>query len=269
MLLRKGLFMLLGLAACLPAQALPPAPGPAPAAPPVLLTLEWPPYTGLQLPGNGPVTERVRAIYAALGEDVKVGFFSWRRAMHLPATDRRFIAYFPAYPTLQRQRSCHLSAPVGGSSPLGVAQRLGHPLHWQQPADLAAYRMGVVTDYANEDTFDRLMQDGRIRTLDSESDADNLLNLATGKVDGAVIDQRVFAWLMQHDARLQPYRDRLQLHERLLATWPLVLCFRRSAEGAAERDRFNAGIERLQKQEVVAPTKKAASRQRAQGPKPQ
>lgn len=251
MAMGKGLLLLLCTSACVTVQALPNPRSRAPAEAPVLLTLEWPPYTGLKLSENGPVTERVRAIYAALGEDVKVGFFSWRRAMHLPASDRRFIAYFPAYPTLQRQHSCHLSAPVGGSSPLGVAQRRSQPLHWRQAADLAAYRMGVVTDYANEDTFDRLVQEGRIQTLSSESDADNLFNLATGKVDGAIIDQRVFAWLMQHDVRLQPYRDQLQLHERLLATWPLVLCFRKNAEGAAERDRFNAGLERLQMREAA------------------
>lgn len=224
----------------------------------VLLTLEWPPYTGIKLPGNGFVAQRVRAAYAAQGQDAKIGFFSWRRAMRLPYTDHRFTGFFPAYPSLERKQVCHLSEPVG-VSPLGLAQLKTKPLKWTRVEDLSSYRIGVVTAYANEDTFDKLVKEGTITTVGTESDAENLLNLARGKVDGVVIDSHVFEWVLKNDARLRPYRDRLQMHERLLVTWPLFVCFRKDAEGAALRDRFNAGLASLHEDGKLSPEKNSSA----------
>lgn len=207
----------------------------------VLLTLEWPPYTGSKLPDSGTVSKRVRDAYAAAGQDVNFGFFAWRRAMRLPYTDHRFTAFFPAYPSPERRRVCHLSEPVG-MSPLGIAQTRKKPLQWTKVDDLAQYKVGVVEAYANEDRFDQLMQQGIIKTTSSETDVDNLINLGRGKVDAAVIDSQVFDWLLRNEPRLKPYRNSLQMNQRLLVTWPLYVCFRRDSEGAAQRDQFNAGL---------------------------
>ena len=210
----------------------------------VLLTLEWPPYTGIKLPANGTVTKRIKAAYRALGLDAKIGFFPWRRAIRLPYTDHRFTGFFPTYPSIERKQVCHFSEPVG-ISPVGLAERRKNALSWKRVEDLARYRIGVVTAYANEDTFDRLVKDGSIKTTGSETDADNLLQLINGRIDAAIIDTHVFEWLLANDPRLRPYRAKLGMNERLLVTWPLYVCFRKDAEGAALRDRFNAGLATL------------------------
>ncbi|MGH8493922.1 MAG: substrate-binding periplasmic protein [Moraxellaceae bacterium] len=208
---------------------------------PVLLTLEWPPYTSVKLPDNGHIAKRVKAAYAALGQEAKIGFFSWRRAMRLPYTDRRFTAFFPAYPSAERKQVCHLSDPIGMSQ-LGLVQRSQSPLQWTRTEDLKRYRLGVVTAYSNEESLDRLIKDGTVKILATETDAENLINLARGRVNAAVIDAYVFNWLMKNDARLQPWQGKLQMNERLLVTWPLFVCFRKDAEGAAQRDLFNSGL---------------------------
>ncbi|MDI1302849.1 MAG: transporter substrate-binding domain-containing protein [bacterium] len=210
----------------------------------VLLSLEWPPYTGVKLPANGFTAKRVKAAYAAQGQEAKIGFYPWRRAMRLPYTDHRFTGFFPTYPSAERKQVCYLSDPVG-VSPVGLAELRKKPLGWKRIEDLTPYRIGVVTAYANEDSFDRLVKNGSIKTTNSETDADNLLHLLSGRIDAAVIDIHVFDWLLAHDVRLQPYRDRLQMNERLLVTWPTFVCFRKDAEGAALRDQFNAGLASL------------------------
>lgn len=235
--------------------------------PVVLLTLEWPPYTGIKLPRNGFVSERVRAAYAALGQDARIGFFSWRRALRLPYTDHRFAGFFPAYPSMERKQVCHLSEPVG-VSPLGLAQLRSKPLKWTRVEELANYRIGVVTAYANEDSFDKLAKDGVIKTTDAETDAENLINLVRGKVDGVVIDSHVFEWVLKNDARLRPYRERLQMHERLLVTWPLFVCFRKDAEGAAMRDRFNTGLAMLHEDSRLSPEKAVNAGSKTPAPAP-
>lgn len=221
---------------------------------PILLTLEWPPYTSAKLPANGFVTKRVQAAYVALGQDTKIAFFPWRSAIRLPYTDHRFTGFFPTYPSRERKQVCHLSEPVG-TSPVGFAEPRDKPLSWQRVEDLASYRIGVVAAYANEDTFDRLAKDGRIHTSSSANDAENLLHLINGRIDGAVVDSNVFAWLMTNDARLRPYRDKLTMNKHLLVTWPLFVCFRKDREGAALRDRFNAGLASAREGRALSPQK--------------
>jgi polar amino acid transport system substrate-binding protein len=207
----------------------------------VLLTLEWPPYTGLKLPANGFISQRVRAAYAALNQDIRIGFFSWRRTIRLPYTDKRFLGYFPTYPSAERKQLCNLSDPIGVSS-VGLAELRKKPLQWKRVEDLEAFKIGTVTAYANQELFDKLVTAGSIKTSSSDNDVANLLNLVRGHVDAAIIDINVLAWLLKNEPRLQPYKDQIQLNERLLTTWPLFVCFRKDAEGAVLRDRFNAGL---------------------------
>ena len=211
---------------------------------PVLLTLEWPPYTGMKLPGEGWNSQRVRQAYAALGKPVRIGFFSWRRTFTLPYADRRFAGYFPEYPSNDRSTICNYSAPIG-SSDVGIVERRDRPLQWRTADDLLRYRIGVVEDYVNEERFDQLMAQGKANVTRSEDDAHNLLNVVRGKADGAIVDTRVFDWLMHNDPQLAGAGAKLQLNARLLKTWPLVVCFRKDAGGAALRDEFNAGLMRL------------------------
>lgn len=218
----------------------------------VLLTLEWPPYTSVKLPDNGLVSKRVKMAYAARGQNANIGFYSWRRAIRMPYTDRRFAGVFPAYPSAERKQVCHFSDPIG-SSALGLAQTARKPLQWLRTEDLKRYRLGIVTAYANEESLDKLIREGSVKTRATETDADNLLNLVRGRVDAAVIDATVFNWLMQNDARLRPWRDKVQMNERLLVTWPLFVCFRKDAEGAVQRDEFNAGLATLHDSELGMP----------------
>lgn len=232
----------------------------------VLLTLEWPPYTSVKLADNGVISKRIKAAYAAQGQEAKIGFFSWRRAMRLPYTDRRFTGFFPAYPSAERKQVCHFSDPVGISQ-LGLAQPGKKPLQWMRTEELKRYRLGIVTAYSNEESLDKLIRDGSVKTLATETDAENLLNLARGRVDAAVIDTTVFNWLMQNDARLRAWQGKLQMNERLLVTWPLFVCFRKDAEGALQRDEFNAGLATLHEPALDIPHVQATAEKTGKGPK--
>lgn len=260
---RKGFLL-----ACLLATSLWTPPAPAEEKKNVvLLTLEWPPYTSVKLADNGLISKRIKAAYEARGQSANIGFYSWRRAIRLPYTDRRFTAFFPAYPSAERKQVCHFSDPVG-ISPLGLAQSSKKPLQWTRIEELKRYRLGIVTAYANEESLDKLIREGSVKTRATESDAENLLNLARGRVEAAVIDSSVFNWLMQNDARLRPWRGKLQMHERLLVTWPLYVCFRKDAEGAAQRDEFNAGLAALQGSVLDIPATQTETPTKKPKPKP-
>lgn len=207
----------------------------------ILLTLEWPPFTSGKLPDNGFISKRVTTAYSATNHTAHIGIFNWRQAIRLPYTDKRFIGFFPVYPSQERKRVCHLSDPIGVSE-LGLAERKQAPLIWNNTDDLIRYRIGIVDAYSNDDSLDTLIEENKVKSVVSNSDTENLINLAQKKVDGIVIDTKVFQWLLENDKRLAPYRRQLQMNKRLLIVWPLHICFRKDAHGAKQRDVFNQGL---------------------------
>lgn len=210
----------------------------------VLLTGEWPPYTGINEPEGGSMAAVVRAAYASQGDQVRLGFFGWFRIARLLATDNGFTASFPHYYSAERVARCHFSRPIG-SSPLGLAARRGTNLQWADVTDLQRYHIGTVRSYVSVPALDRLVASRKVRTLSALDDADNLRNLVAGKVDAIVVDRNVFAYLLRSDA----FRDsamQLRLDPRVLVMHDLYMCFPRTPAGLAARDRFNAGLARLQ-----------------------
>lgn len=218
--------------------------GPLQADTRILVTLEWPPYTGIELPEGGEVTGLVKRVFADMGDDTRIGYFSWRRALQLPRTDRRFAATYPMYYAPERDSQCHFSAPIG-KSPIGLAERRQQPLSWHSVDDLRRYRIGVVKGYVNSPRFDALVNAGKLAVLAAENDEQNLRNLQNGLVDGAVIDHNLYQWLSRQEAPSRLALDNLQLNPRLLVVNGLYMCFPRDDEGLALRDRFNASLHKL------------------------
>lgn len=210
----------------------------------VLLTGEWPPYTGVNEPEGGSMAAVVRAVYAAQGDEVRLGFFGWFRIARLQADDSGFAASFPHYYSEERAARCHFSRPIG-SSPLGLATRVGTQLHWKELADLQRYRIGMVKSYVSVPALDRLVAARKVRTMSALDDADNLRNLLAGKVDAVVIDRNVFAYLQRSDA-FRGSATQLRLDPRVLVMHDLYMCFSRTPRGLAARDSFDAGLARLQ-----------------------
>lgn len=207
----------------------------------ILLTLDWPPYTGVNEPGGGSVTTLVNKAFKSVGDDTRIGYFTWRRVLQLPRTDRRFAATYPMYYSEERSQRCYFSEPIG-ESPVGLAEMRQAPISWKKVEDLKNYKVGVVKGYVNSLVFDRLMQNGTITALAAETDEQNLKNLLAGRVQAAVIDPNVLHYMTGHVAELRGMESQLQLNPRLLVVNPLFMCFPRDPEGLALRDRFNKGL---------------------------
>ena len=210
----------------------------------ILLTLEWPPYTGLLEPGGGTVTTLFNKVFKAMGDDTRVGYFSWHRVLRLLRTDRRFAASYPMYYSSERALHCHFSDPIG-EGPVGFAEPKNAPLHWQQVADLKAYRIGVVRGYVNSPEFDKRVAAGEIQTLAAENDAENLRNLLAGRVQAAIIDENTFHYMNAHTDSLIGMEQSLELDPRLLTVNKVYMCFPRDAQGLDLRDRFNRSLRSL------------------------
>ena len=209
-----------------------------------LTTLEWPPYTTQAMVHDGESSAVVRSALAAVGYRLEVEFFPWKRAVALTRMRSNFDGYFPEYRSDATAQRCLLSDTIG-SGAVGFAQLRARPVQWTTLDDLVQYRIGVVQDYVNSDEFDlRIAQ--RKQSVDlARDDTQNLRKLAAGRIELAVIDQRVFDYLLQHDPQLQPYRHTLAFNSRPLEVKQLYICFRNNATGKQFRNLVNAGLKKL------------------------
>ena len=209
-----------------------------------LATLEWPPYVGSKLPEQGMSAAVVRAAYAALGYRVEIQFFPWSRAVEMAQDSPDFIGYFPEYDADRLRRNYYLSDPAGNSL-LGLAQRKDHPVGWSSIEDLSAYRVGIVQDYINTAEFDERVHRGLQPVDAAVSDALNLKKLAAGRFPLAIIDRRVFAYLLREDPALTALSGELEMNARLLDTKNLYVCFRKNADGQQAVTLLNQGLKSI------------------------
>lgn len=209
-----------------------------------LTTLEWPPYTTTEMAHGGESTALVRSALAAMGYKLEVEFFPWKRAVALTRNRSRFDGYFPEYLSDATAQRCLLSDPIGHGL-IGFAQLLDRPVRWKTLDDLTPHRIGVVQDYVNSAELDMAIAQHRQGVDLARDDLQNLRKLAAGRVALAVIDRRVFDYLMRHDRQLQAYKGKLEFNSKPLELKQLFICFRHNARGEQLRSLVNAGLKRI------------------------
>lgn len=217
----------------------------------VLLTsLDWPPYTGADLKDQGASVAVAKAAFAAMGYELVVEFYPWRRAVQLAKNNPRYDGYFPEYYD-QDYEADFIFSEAMGSGPLGFAERKDKPITWNSLDDLRDISIGVVSDYVNTAEFDARMNDGRLKTSAAGSDLINLQKLSGGRIDLAVIDQHVLNYLLNTAPELKPIRDKIQFNGRLLEDKKLYICFKRGPRGEKLAEIFKQGLARIDVQAIM------------------
>lgn len=172
-----------------------------------LATLEWPPYVGASLIGQGYAAEVVRTACARRGVDVKFELMPWSRALMLGL--RGDVAgVMPEYRNAQREAEFAFSLGFPGGA-VGLYKRRADTIAYavDPHADLdgalrsvAQHRIGIVRDYINNATFDRA---DYLQREEAASDDVNLRKLAHRRVDLVFIDRWVADYLMRRDPLLR------------------------------------------------------------------
>ncbi|MES2259538.1 MAG: transporter substrate-binding domain-containing protein [Pseudomonadota bacterium] len=203
-----------------------------------LASLEWMPFSGAALPEDGLSSAVIAEVEKRLGNSVKVQYFGWTDAVAKVEADAGFAGYFPVYYTAERAQSkCHLSQLIGKSE-TGIGYLKESPVQWKKPADLVAFKIGVVEGYANSADFDAAVKQGTQPVEMSSSDTVSVRKLVAGKVKGIVVDRLVLRFLTMKTSA----RDSVVFSEHLLNENTLHVCFRRSPAGKAMQEAFDAGL---------------------------
>jgi polar amino acid transport system substrate-binding protein len=209
-----------------------------------LASLEWLPYVGPRLAGDG-LSGTIAAVAAKqFSYTLRVDYFPWKRAMQMGGQDANYAGYFPAYYTPERAQNCFFSAPMGNST-IGLAYLKSEPLAWERVSDLGGMRIGVVTGYSNGKEFDALAEQGKLQLDPSPTDAINLRKLLGGRVSAAVVDESVLRYLLLTDSALFPERSRIAFHPNVLARLTLHVCFQRTPAGLRLQKNFDEALNHM------------------------
>jgi len=214
-----------------------------------LTSLEWPPYSGKDLPNQGASIAVAKAAFEAMGHTLEVDFFPWSRAVALAKSDDSYAGYFPEY--FYESDNFLFSEPMG-EGPLGLVEQTSKPVQWESLEDLKSYQIGVVQDYVNTAELDAMIASGEITASAVTSDAQNILKVAAGRVDTAVIDSNVLDYLLANDPRVSKLHGKVRMNAKLLVTKKLYTAFKNNPAGQKWKEIFDEGLKKINVEEIMS-----------------
>jgi len=215
-----------------------------------ITSLDWAPYTNDKLPAQGASSAVVTEAFKAAGNTLKIEFYPWSRAVDMAKTDKAYIGYFPEYYSKANEADFLYSDPIG-VGPLVFVERKSDPVKWDSYDSLKSKRIGVVKDYVNTDELDAKIASKMLKSDEAPDDAKNILKLAAGRVDVAVIDVNVFNYLVKNDASVKAVAGQLQVNSKILEDKKLYVCFKKSTEGEKALKEFNQGLKKIDPEAIM------------------
>lgn len=206
-----------------------------------MLTVEWAPHYGSELPEKGLTTAIVRAAFRAEGHDSDVDFIPWARALKEVEQGKSDIV-MGAYHNKEREKSYIFSDPIYFLE-LGLIARPGLGVsNYQTLRDLASYRIGISRGFANSEEFDAAdYLDKQVATYPNL----NIRKLFRGRIDMAVMNFDLF----RYEARKEGFCiSDVEFMEPPLETQGLhLMASRRIPDGKEIIQDFNRGLDKIRK----------------------
>lgn len=215
-----------------------------------MTSLDWPPYTNDKLPAQGATSAVVTAAMKAAGDGLKIEFYPWTRAVNMAKSDAGYIAYFPEYYSKENAAEFLYSDPIG-TGPLVFIERKSAPVTWISYDSLKGKKIGVVKDYVNTEELDAKIASKALIADVAPDDVKNLLKLAAGRIDVAVVDINVYNYLTKNDATVKGVAGELQVNAKTLEDKKLFVCFRKSPEGEKALKAFNEGLTKVNINDIM------------------
>lgn len=205
----------------------------------VLATLDWPPYVGQDLEGQGYTAVIVKEAFRRSNIEVDIRFNQWSRVIGL-ARRGEVDGYFPEYYAKSIQAYARFSDPIP-AGPLGFFKRADSDIEFTGLKALIPYRIGVVKGYINTTEFDAA------NFLDKHLVNDDLSNfklLLAGRVDLVVADKYVGNYLIRE--HMPEQFSKIVFLPRLLEKKEVYLCI-----GSGKKNTylflnaFNSGLRQM------------------------
>ncbi|MGE4291555.1 MAG: hypothetical protein AB7E32_05020 [Desulfovibrio sp.] len=209
-----------------------------------LASLEWPPYAGRNLAGQGSAVSTLRALLEKQGIGLEVEFFPWARAKEF-ATTSAFDGYYPAWPE-EVEDGFVASDPVA-SSQLAVMTFTDSGVLWKDLETLFAEQsVGLVRTYVYPQPVPVLAEQWRRNVLLLPDEESLIKKLSRRHMTVAITDPQVMLYLAGI-LGIDNVRPLVELERK-----PLVVAFRASQENLRRGKLLNELLNRA-KSETSTP----------------
>ena len=204
----------------------------------------WPPYIDFAAPGEGSVSQTVKAAFAQTGTVATLQEVSWKAAeVRLNAGTVTSFAWIKSTDRLTRWR---FSAPICANRNV-IVSHAERPFVMHSPADLKGQRVGWSRGYSYGDAMDALRSALTVEEMPNDEVA--LRQLLNGRIDAMPMDITVARQL--RDQRFSAAERRKLVIDpspaRTVSTSELhLVCGVADAECARRVARFNAGLKAVQ-----------------------
>ncbi|WP_425325574.1 substrate-binding periplasmic protein [Planctobacterium marinum] len=203
-----------------------------------MATLDWMPYIGENVCGQGWVQQLVVGAFLQLGYQVQSHFVPWKRAV-LMAESGHVDVLYPEYaiapnapsdifPHKNRDELLVLSEPFSGGN-VALIKRTDHEFDFNGDLlSLKAQTIGVVAGYENSPEFDALMEEGYFYISPSVDDWINIKKLHKGRINFIVADPLVVNYTVAQnmtEVEEAAFKNATEVLQPYLAVQPLYLAF--------------------------------------------
>lgn len=206
-----------------------------------MLTVEWAPHYGSELPEQGLTTAIVKAAFKAGGHSSEVDFIPWARALK-EVEEGQADVVMGAYHNKEREQSYIFSDPIYFLQ-LGLIARPGLGVSaYKTLHDLAPYSIGISRGFANSEEFDAAdYLDKHVATFPNL----NIRKLFRGRIDMAVMNFDLF----RYEAKKEGFCiSKVEFMEPPLETHGLYLmASRQIGDGEKIIQDFNRGLDTIRK----------------------
>jgi polar amino acid transport system substrate-binding protein len=212
-----------------------------------IATLDWEPYVGKILKGEGFNTEIITEAFKRAGYTVKIDFMQWDKAIE-DATKGSYDAVFPEYYSKDRAKN-FIYSNFFSNSLLVFFKRKSSNITYKTLKDLTPYKIGVVKGYINTEEFDKASY---LKKVEAETDEENLRKIAKGELDLIVIDKLVAQYLIK--TKIPEASGKLESIEPPLIIHPLFVIFPKKLPASEKRAKeFNKAYESMEKDGSIKP----------------
>ncbi len=204
-----------------------------------LASLDWEPYIGAKIPGNGYCAQIAVEAFKRGGYTVKIAYLPWERAVK-ESEAGSYDGLFPEYFDESRKAKFVYSDSFPGG-PVGLMKRKDKTITFKTLQDLKPYTIGVVRGYINTAEFDAASY---LKKTQSEGDDVNIKNLYNKQLDLIFIDQYVAQYIIK--TQYPTYASALEFMKPALEKKDLYIAFsKKGKDSEAKRKAFNAGLKAM------------------------
>lgn len=214
-----------------------------------LTSLDWPPFSGEELPEQGAAVSLLREALKTQGIDLAVDFYPWSRAIMEAAKNKDYVGYFPAWPA-EVQLGFFPSSPMF-SSPVSMMFPTNKPIEWIQEEDLFDHNLVFVQDYGYSRTLMKAVQKNLLTPQFVTTDLGQMKMVLSGRAEGGPIDDNVFAYLMRTHSELKGAQGQLALSPNRIGSNPLVVAIGDTADNKFLAITLNAALQNIRGQEFI------------------